>query len=99
MSGIDPRESRKLYIEENTRLRAEIERLTRDADHWRRVAKQVAEQGAAEIERLMRENRKLRSLVRAMLENDPSDLAADGGITVLQVWRKDAAQALTGKDG
>ena len=37
---------------------------------------------------------RLRSLVIAMLENDPSELAADGGITVLDVWRKDARALL-----
>ncbi len=37
---------------------------------------------------------KLEGLVRAMLENDPNELAADGGITVLDVWRKDARAAL-----
>jgi hypothetical protein len=39
---------------------------------------------------------RLRELVRAMLENNPDDMAADG-ITVLDVWRKEASRAL-GRD-
>lgn len=39
---------------------------------------------------------RLRGLVRCLLENDPDDDAADG-VSVLDVWRKEAArsQALT----
>ena len=40
----------------------------------------------AEVERL-------RELVACLLDNDPNDMAADG-VTVLDVWRKDAARAL-----
>jgi hypothetical protein len=36
------------------------------------------------------------TLVRVLLDNDPNELAADGGITVLDVWRKDAARTLKG---
>jgi len=36
----------------------------------------------------------LESLVRCLLDNDPDDIAADGGITVLDVWRKDAKRIL-----
>ena len=43
----------------------------------------------AEIERL-------RVLVQAMLDNEPGDMAADG-VTVFDVWRKDARRALEGK--
>jgi hypothetical protein len=39
------------------------------------------------------ENRRLRSLIRTLIENDPDDMAADG-VTVLEVWRKEAAQML-----
>lgn len=36
---------------------------------------------------------KLESLVRCLLENNPDDSAADA-VTVLDVWRKDAARLL-----
>jgi hypothetical protein len=35
----------------------------------------------------------LRRLVHALLENDPNDMAADG-VTVLDVWRKEARRIL-----
>jgi hypothetical protein len=44
---------------------------------------------AAEIE-------KLQALIQCLLDNDPNDLAADG-ITVLDVWRKEARRALEPK--
>lgn len=40
------------------------------------------------------ENRKLRELVEALVENDPDDLVADGGHTVLDLWRHDAKKIL-----
>jgi hypothetical protein len=43
---------------------------------------------------LLRHIDRLAGLVRAMLESDPNELAADGGITVLDVWRKDARATL-----
>jgi len=49
----------------------------------------------AEIERLKAAGRKLVDLTEALIDNDPDDLCADGGITVLMVWRKGAATALT----
>ena len=36
---------------------------------------------------------RLRTLVQALLDNDPDDMAADG-VTVLDVWRKEAARIL-----
>jgi hypothetical protein len=36
---------------------------------------------------------KLRALIQALLDNDPDDSAADG-VTVLEVWRKEARRAL-----
>jgi hypothetical protein len=39
------------------------------------------------------DNAKLRVLVRALLDNDPDDMAADG-VTVLMAWRKEARRAL-----
>lgn len=61
---------------------AEIERLT---GRTMRLAAQVGEQ-QGEVERL-------RALVQCLLDNDPDDYAADG-VTVLQVWRKQAREAL-----
>jgi hypothetical protein len=46
-----------------------------------------------EIHRLHAENRRLRELIRALLENDLDDDAADG-VSVLQVWRREARQVL-----
>lgn len=34
------------------------------------------------------------SLVQGMIDNDPDDLAADGGVRVLDVWRKNAEQIM-----
>jgi hypothetical protein len=39
------------------------------------------------------EAERLRMLVQALLDNDPDDMAADG-VTVLEVWRKEAARIL-----
>lgn len=38
--------------------------------------------------------RTLEDLVQCLIDNDPEDLAADGGIRVIDVWRKDAERAL-----
>ncbi len=48
---------------------------------------------AAECDRLVVMNEKLQTLVQALLDNDPDDDAADG-VTVLDVWRKDARAIL-----
>ena len=37
---------------------------------------------------------RLERLIQIMLDEDPNDLAADGGVTVLDVWRKKAAAAI-----
>ena len=44
--------------------------------------------------RLTEKNIRLRELVQTLLDNDPADLAADGGITVFDVWCKEARQVL-----
>ena len=41
----------------------------------------------------VQEIHRLRALVRCLVENDPNDYAADA-VTVLDVWRKDARDAL-----
>lgn len=43
---------------------------------------------------LIEENKRLAKLIRVLLENEPDDLVADGGHTVLQLWRHDARAAL-----
>ena len=48
----------------------------------------------AEVERLMAENGRLKSLIRAMIENEPDDIVADGGHTVLDEWRYNARALL-----
>ena len=40
---------------------------------------------------------KLERLVQCLIDEDPYDMAADG-VTVLDVWRKEAREALGGKD-
>ena len=37
---------------------------------------------------------KLRNLVMDLLRNDPDELVADGVVTVLDVWRRNAMDAL-----
>ena len=46
----------------------------------------TAYEAADEIERL-------RDLIKVLLYNDPDDMAADA-VTVLEVWRKEASEAL-----
>lgn len=41
---------------------------------------------------------RLRNLVKDLIENDPHESVADGGITVLDVWRKDAKRLLAKSD-
>lgn len=51
---------------------------------------------AASIEPVLRaadEIERMRELVACLLDNDPNDMAADA-VTVLDVWRKDAARVL-----
>jgi hypothetical protein len=48
-----------------------------------------------EIQELRAENAQLRDLVRVLLDNEPDDLIADGGLTVLDGWR-DSARKLLG---
>jgi hypothetical protein len=45
------------------------------------------------IQQLEAKIERLRALIRIMLDEDPNDMAADG-ITVLDVWRKEARRAL-----
>lgn len=53
----------------------------------------VAARHAAERNAALAEVERLRGLVRCLLDNEPDDMAADG-VTVLDVWRKDARAAL-----
>lgn len=39
---------------------------------------------------LANENRRLRELVQTLLDNDPDELIADNGATVLDGWRSEA---------
>ena len=50
-----------------------------------------------QVEAQADEIRLLRALVRTMVDEDPNDMAADGGVTVLDVWRKEARRALEPK--
>jgi len=49
---------------------------------------------SSEWARAMRYIRRLETLVEDLLENDPNDLVADGGYTLLDAWRADARRAL-----
>jgi hypothetical protein len=49
------------------------------------------------LHELEKENKKLRRLVRCLVEEDPYDGAADG-VTVLDVWRKEALETLGAKE-
>ena len=51
---------------------------------------------AAERDALQKRVAKLERLVEILVENDPDDMAADA-VTVLDVWRKEAREALEGK--
>jgi hypothetical protein len=42
--------------------------------------------------------RRLRYLVRVMVDNDPAETVSDGGHTVLEVWRAQAIHELEGSD-
>jgi hypothetical protein len=80
--------------------RDEIERLTRERDDA--LSSFTAREGVEwmkteDIDRLQdaeEERDKLRGLVQCLLDNEPDDVVADGGITVLMVWRQDARRAL-----
>lgn len=43
--------------------------------------------------------RRYESLIRALIENEPDDIVADGGHTVLDEWRYNARSALTQEPG
>ena len=45
------------------------------------------------VKQLTAENKRLRELVTCLLHSDPADMAADA-VTVLDMWRKDAARVL-----
>lgn len=48
---------------------------------------------ADRIDVLLDKEEHYRGLIKSVLRNEPSDMAADG-VTVLEVWRKDAAALL-----
>lgn len=84
-------------------LRIAIEQL-RAADQAR-IAELLMEMQSIEYEhgRLWEEKEtaeariaELEALVQTLIDNDPDDMAADG-VTVLDVWRKDARKALACK--
>lgn len=63
------------------------------ADPTHELMKMVERIGA-ERDRLRIENAHLRGIVKAMIENEPNDMAADG-VTCLQVWRTEGAAILS----
>lgn len=48
---------------------------------------------------LLERVRRYESLIRALIENEPDDIVADGGHTVLDEWRYNARSALTQEPG
>ena len=46
------------------------------------------------LDAMAEENARLKTLIRAMIENEPHDAVSDGGHTVLDLWRHDARAAL-----
>lgn len=46
-----------------------------------------------EMQKLLRENERLRTLVRTIIDNDPLETIADSGETVLDGWRDEARRA------
>lgn len=76
--------------EERDRLAAERNAAVADA----RVAGDAARAFEEESKRLAAENARLRSLVETMLTEDPMEPIADGGVVVLDQWRKDALRIL-----
>jgi uncharacterized protein (DUF3084 family) len=90
-------------------LRAENERLRKERDELFEANGELAFIAAENkrltayarelqerISTLVNESARLKDLVRTLLENEPDDLIADGGITVLDGWR-DSARYLLGK--
>jgi hypothetical protein len=76
------------------RTHFEFEKMQRRIARQRRALAKLYQRRhdrKAENARLRPESRKLRRLVRTLLENDPDDMAADG-VTVLDVWRKEARE-------
>lgn len=43
---------------------------------------------------LKRENQLLRELIQSMIDNDPNEVVADSGETVIDQWRQDAIRLL-----
>lgn len=50
---------------------------------------------SADLSRLIAAHRKAIELIEVLVENDPGDSIADGGHTVLDLWRHDARRALS----
>jgi len=63
---------------------------------WNRRASQPASDTPDPRDEVIR---RLSDLVRGLLENDPDDIIADGGVTVLDEWRKQACAALSKGEG
>ena len=54
---------------------------------------------SSQIQDLKDEIERLRKLITVLIENDPNDDVCDGGHTVLDLWRHDARNALSNKEG
>jgi hypothetical protein len=89
------------------RHRAEVERLTRERDEATSAVEaakimlasdqKLIESRDAELAAERKRCGELERLVQCLLDNDPNADAADG-VSVLDVWRRDARAALAGKD-
>jgi hypothetical protein len=82
---------------ENDRLQAAVLEAAGEIRRLLRVCKDktvLLKDAYAGNERRDAEIERLGALVQCLLDNDPNDDAADGGITVLDVWRRDARAVL-----
>lgn len=86
------RDERERLTGEIARLRAALAEATTEKEVYR--SRWLSCVTPEEASRLRAENERLTGLVACLLYNEPDDSAADG-VTVLEVWRKEAARALS----
>jgi predicted RNase H-like nuclease (RuvC/YqgF family) len=95
--GHDINDENKELMAEIERLKAQVERLQDNVKveaNLRREFRDEVEELRAKLAEAQGAEERLRGLICTLLENDPNELAADGGITVLDVWRKEARAAI-----
>ena len=68
-------------------------RMHLDMSQWSEISNAVLD-ARSTILALIEENERLAKLIRVLIENEPNDIVADGGHTVLDEWRYRARAAL-----